>query len=498
MDEGGVGPVLQQAAHQIGQQVLVGADRRIDAAVQAGIVVQHRVVQLLPHAVQALEFELAIARHLQNADHGIGVVGGELGGDKAAGRLAQQVASAGEVGDIGTSLAGKQRVAGQARLLGIFQFAVPVGAFYQSHRNEATLLAGQRGEPAQYRQSALGVGLHHHAELAPATVGIGAVELLEQVQRQLESVHLLGIDADGHILVTGQPHQTHQPLAHLAEHPFTVGHVIARMQGREFDGDGGGRAAVADPLIADRLDGVAIIGQVFVGILQGEGRFTQHVVGVGVAQLAGFAARLEGFFHVAPQHELLAHDLHGGIHGGAHHRLPQLVDHATQQVGRIAVELLVELDDLAGQHQPPGGGVDQSGVAFAEMGRPVGAGELVLDQGVGGLGIGNTQQRLSQTHQDDPLLGIQAVLLQEGVDTVTGAALLAHLGHQHAGALGHLLQRGTIHRQHGRQFGQIGIFIHHVVLGDGFAQGGQIGGNVVSSKHVSRFEHRGSSCTPEG
>ena len=132
------------------------------------------------------------------------------------------------------------------------------------------------------------------------------------------------------------------------------------------------------------------------------------------------------------------------------------------------------------------------------MGGPVGAGELVLDQGIGGLGIGNAQQCLGQTHQDDPLLGIQAVLLQEGVDTVTGAALLAHLGHQHAGALGHLLQRGTIHRQHGRQFGQIGIFIHHVVLGDGFAQSGQIGGNVVSSKHVSRFEHRGSSCTPEG
>lgn len=345
----------------------MGADRRIDATVQAGIVVQHRVVQLLPHAVQALEFKLAITGHLQNADHGIRVVGGELGGDKAASRLAQQVAGAGEVGDIGARLAGKERVAGQARLLGIFQFAVPVGAFYQSHRNEVTLLASQGGEPAEYRQRTLGVGLHHHAELAPAAVGVGAVELFEQVQRQLEAVHLLGIDADGHILVAGQTHQPHQPLAHLAEHPLAVGHVIARMERRELDGDGGGRAAVADPLVAHRLDGVAVIGQILVGILHGQRRFTQHVVGVGVAQLAGFAARLECLLHVAPQHELLAHDLHGGVHGGAHHRLPQLVDHAPQQVGRVAVELLVELDDLAGQHQPPGGGVDQSRVALAEM-----------------------------------------------------------------------------------------------------------------------------------
>ncbi len=93
-------------------------------------------------------------------------------------------------------------------------------------------------------------------------------------------------------------------------------------------------------------------------------------------------------------------------------------------------------------------------------------------------------------------MGIQAVLLQEGIDTVARAALLAHLGHQSTGTLGHLLQRGAIPRQHGRQFGQIGIFIHHVVLGDGFAQGGQIGGDIVSGKHLSSFEHMGSSCTP--
>ena len=256
------------------------------------------------------------------------------------------------------------------------------------------------------------------------------------------------------------------------------------MQRRQLDGDGRSRAAVADALAAHRLDGALVVTEILVGIGQGQGGLPQHVVGVGVALLAGLAARLEGFLHVAPQHELLAHDLHGGVHGGSHHRLPQLVDHAAQQVGRVAVQLLVQLDDLAGQHQPPGGG------------RPVGAGELVLDQGIGGLGIGDAQQRLRQAHQDDPLLGIQAVLLQEGIDAVAGSALLAHLGHQGAGTLGHPFQRGDIPRQHGRQFGQIGIFIHHVVLGDGFAQGGQIGGNVVSGKHLGSFEHMGSSCTP--
>ena len=32
IDEGGVGAVFEQPAHQVGQQILVAADRRIDAA----------------------------------------------------------------------------------------------------------------------------------------------------------------------------------------------------------------------------------------------------------------------------------------------------------------------------------------------------------------------------------------------------------------------------------------------------------------------------------
>ena len=270
------------------------------------------------------------------------------------------------------------------------------------------------------------------------------------------------------------------------------------MERRQLDGDGRRRAAVADALIADRLDGALVVAEILVRIGQGQGGLPQHVIGVGVTLLPGLAARLEGLFHVAPQHELLAHYLHGGIHGGAHHRLAELVDHAPQHVGRIAVQLLVQLDDLAGQHQAPGGGIDQGGVALAKMGGPVGAGELVLDEGVGGLCIGDAQQGLCQAHQYDPLLGIQAVLLQEGIDTISRTTLLAYLGDQGAGALGHLLQRGPIPRQHGGKLRQIGVFIHHVILGDGFAQSGQIGGNVVSSKHLSSFEHRGSSCTPAG
>ena len=54
--EGGVGAVLQQSPDQVGQQILMLAHRGIDAAECAGIV-HDQVVQLLPHAVQALKLK---------------------------------------------------------------------------------------------------------------------------------------------------------------------------------------------------------------------------------------------------------------------------------------------------------------------------------------------------------------------------------------------------------------------------------------------------------
>ncbi len=101
VDEGGVGAVLQQAPHQIGQQVLVAADRRIDAAGDA-----HRrprddlLVERLAHAVQALELAACrapplAAGHLDHRARAVRVVGGELRGR----RLARRRAASSRAGD---------------------------------------------------------------------------------------------------------------------------------------------------------------------------------------------------------------------------------------------------------------------------------------------------------------------------------------------------------------------------------------------------------------
>ncbi len=80
IDEGGIGAVLQQAAHQIGQQVLMAAAGRIGSAgIAAGIRRHDVIVERLAHAMQALELKVAaIACQLQDRGDGMGVMGGEL------------------------------------------------------------------------------------------------------------------------------------------------------------------------------------------------------------------------------------------------------------------------------------------------------------------------------------------------------------------------------------------------------------------------------------
>ena len=87
VDERGVGAVLQQAAHQIGEQRLVRADRRVDAArprVAPGA--DDLVVERLAHAVQALELVLPgveiRAGHGVDGGQRLRVVGGELREDR--------------------------------------------------------------------------------------------------------------------------------------------------------------------------------------------------------------------------------------------------------------------------------------------------------------------------------------------------------------------------------------------------------------------------------
>ena len=68
IDERRIGAVLKQASHEIGQQVFVAADGRINTARSAELVrVDNLGVKIFAHSMQTLKFVVAVrARVVQN------------------------------------------------------------------------------------------------------------------------------------------------------------------------------------------------------------------------------------------------------------------------------------------------------------------------------------------------------------------------------------------------------------------------------------------------
>ncbi len=268
VDEGGVRTVLEQAADEVGQQRLVGADRRVDAAgaVQR-VLADDLVVEGLAHAVQALELPVQAAAQLVDGRQRVGVVGGELGVDRVGG--GEQLLGTGEVGDVGVHLAGVDRVAGLAVHLRLLDLAVPVGALDQADHEAAVAAPGEVDQPVEHVGAALLVGLDDHADAVPAgeigVVGHG----LDQVERELEPVGLLGVDVAADVVVLREQEQGLQPRQELGHDARVLGTGIARVQGRELDRDAGaGVDAPARGRPADGVDRVLVGREVAGGVVR--------------------------------------------------------------------------------------------------------------------------------------------------------------------------------------------------------------------------------------
>lgn len=78
IDEAGIGAVLEQATHQVRQQIFVRADRCVHAAWQSqAIGWNHFGIQVIAHAVQFLVFVILARRNCAYRSDGLRVVRGE-------------------------------------------------------------------------------------------------------------------------------------------------------------------------------------------------------------------------------------------------------------------------------------------------------------------------------------------------------------------------------------------------------------------------------------
>ncbi|MCY1411115.1 hypothetical protein D9M71_264970 [compost metagenome] len=447
--------------------------------------------------MQALEFELALftgfglglGAHRQDAGDGVRVVAGELRVDHAAGVLAEQEAGAGQVGGVGAFLAGIDRVAVQALDLALLDLAVPVGALHQTQRDARAQLPAKQGQPAEYRQAALGVRLDDQAELAPAGDGRIAQQLLEEFEGEFQAVGFLGIDGDADVQLAGAAGQVADAGEQLGEHALALRHFVARVQGGQLDRDRRPRARADLRLGADGFDGLAVVGHVLLGVGGGQRGLTEHVEGIGVTLLAARTAVLQGFGDAAAEDELLAHQLHRLVHRGADHRLAgalhQLADHAR----RATVGAAIQGDHLAGHHQAPGSEVHQHVVALAEVALPVGGGQLVADQRIGGRRVGHPQQGFGQAHQHQALVGIEAVLTQERVEGIDGVVPGAHGFDQCAGVAADSLDAIGTGIGELQQLGQVGFLVDRVVGADLGEELGGGPGKEFAFQDVTGCEH---------
>jgi hypothetical protein len=299
------------------------------------------------------------------------------------------------------------------------------------------LAAGQVGQPVDDLGALLQVSLDRQAQAVPAGRGLVAGDRLEHVQGRLKPVGLLGVDAEPDVRLAGQHRQMAQPGHQLVQQPVPLGHLVAGMERRQLDRDPGALdRSLAVGVAADGDDGVRVSLEVALGVFRRARGLAQHVEGMPIPLTLLVAHPAERLGDRAPGDELMAEDAHGLGDRLADHRLAAPGHQVLEQRRGLGALVGVHLDDPAGQHQRPGGGVDEPGLAVAQVALPVGAADLVADQPVGGVGIGDAQQRLGQAHEQDTLAVGELVFVHEGVDAAAAHALLADLRHQAAGGVG--------------------------------------------------------------
>ena len=450
--EGGVGAVFQQPAHEVGQQRLVRAHWGIDAARAADAPLGHRshhlFVQRLPHAVQALELvglrARRCARQFVDGGQRVRVVRGELRVDRIG--RGEHLARAGEVGRVGVGLARVDRVVGQAVELRALDLAVPVGALDQAQHQAMRAAPGQLDQPLDDGRAALRVGLHHEADAVPARQRGLEAQPLQQVERELQPLGLLGVDVQADVVAPGELHELEQARVELGVHARGLGAAVARVQGRELDRDA--RAVHEAPAArgaADRLDGVGVGAQVALRVVFGERGLAEHVVAEPKAPRLARLRVHQGLLDRLPRDELLAHQAHGQVDSLADQGLAAAAEQPAQRRGEPG--LAVRGHELAREHEAPGGGVDEERGAAPEVCLPVATADLVADERVARGRIRDAQQRLGQAHQRHPFLRAQREFLQQPLHQAGSPAraeqaracahLLAHAGGEPQGQRAH-------------------------------------------------------------
>ena len=154
------------------------------------------LIELLAHAVEALELEFSLARECPHLTDRIRIVRREGRIDDIVGR--EQLLRAGEIGNVGRNLACEYRVVGEAADLRSLDLGIPIGAFDQAAHDLATVRPSSLDDPVAQGRGAFLIALDRDPEAAPTVreqLVVGK-QRFEHVDLELEPVRLFGVDCE--------------------------------------------------------------------------------------------------------------------------------------------------------------------------------------------------------------------------------------------------------------------------------------------------------------
>ena len=315
-------------------------------------------------------------RQLVDSRQRMGVMGGKLRINQI--RYRQQLFGAGEIRNVGVDLTGINRIAFEAFHLRAFDFAIPIGAFHQAD-HQATTAAGRHvDQRINHKRAAFLVGLDNKADSVPAGQLRFEAQFFQQIEGDLQTIGLFGVDVNTDVVLARQQRQRFQPRIELFHDPIILRAAVARVQRGKFNRDPRpfiNAAAVRG--FADGVDRLLIRDHIGLRIGGGQRGFAKHIVGVTepfLFQLAGVSQRFgDGF----PGDELLAHQAHRHIDAFADQRFAALANNAVQRAGEAG--LVMRRHQFPGKQQSPGGGIDEQRWAAADMRLPVAVADFVAD-----------------------------------------------------------------------------------------------------------------------
>ena len=354
-----------------------------------------------------------------------------MSGELREGRLGrrQQLLRARKITNIGVDLACEDRIPGLPVHLRTLDLGVPVRALDQADHQPVTAAPREIDQVVDHERAALLVALDDEADAVPAGQSRVDDQRLQQIQRDIQPIAFFRVDADTDVVLPRQPQQALQPGQKFPHDPITLGADAARMQGGQLHGNAGsGMDAAPAAGSADGVDRRLVGAMIPQRIGRGHGGLAEHIVGERVPARLALDAVPQRFLDRFADDELLAQEPHREVDANPNDRLAALAD----QPGEGGAEALFagRRDELAGNQQAPGGRIDEQGGAVADVRLPVASADLVADEPVGGLDVGNAQQGFGQAHQRDPLLAGERELPHQRIDAAGPRSPRAHPSHQ--------------------------------------------------------------------